>query len=119
MEEKYEAHAYLKFKKEEDGKDGKDGNNKDAKKFISMLGQLAFEMDLTNMYNEGMRFGCSDLGFTLKLTDFFIANTASFFISNKSEDEVIKQASLFLDAVKEDTIGCIKHTLEVTKNLKF
>ena len=116
MTETYEAHAYLKFKEEEDGKDGK---NKDTKNFLSMLGKLAFQTTLTDMYNEGMKFGCSDPGFMLKLTDFFVTNTSSFFISNKLEEESIKQVSLFLDAVKEDIISCIKHTFEVTKNLKF
>lgn len=115
MVEKYEALAYLKFK----GEEKKDEKNKIAK-LLSLLGSLIFKNALTDIYNEGMKYGCGDPEFMSKLTDFFVASTASFYYApNKSKEEIVKETSLFLDAVKQDIINAIKNTFELKEEIKF
>jgi len=115
MEEHFEAHAYLKYKGEKDPTK----TDENYKKLVSLLGKLLFEKALTDVYNEGMKFGCADPEFMLKLTDFFVTASVSFYMTKESEEETIKKTSLFLDALKQDVINCIKGAYQTKEKLKF
>lgn len=115
-EEKYEAHAYIKIKGEE--KDP--AEKKSRKKLMALLGEVLFRKALTELYNDGMTFGLTDAEFMVKVTDFFINTTASYYISDKKpEQQTIKEISDFLDAVKQDTIETIKHTFLMREDFQF
>lgn len=118
MTEKYEAHAYIKIKDEEN-KEGEKQKIETTKNFLSLLGRLLFERALREVYDEGIKSAAPNTIFMLRLTDFFVSCTASFYISKKSQEEIIQEISSFLDAVKQDTLQTIEQTFKVEKELKF
>jgi hypothetical protein len=118
MVEQYEARAYIKLKEEEEGKEEEVQKAK-IKKFLSIMGQLLFQKALTDIYEEGMEAGSPSSTFMLKLTDFFISCTLSFYSSKKPEEEIIKEINSFLDAVKQDALQGLKHTAELIEEFKF
>ena len=118
MTEKYEARAYIKFK--EEGKEDKEKREaiESAREFVKLMSQLLFEKALREVYDEGMRSKYPSAELMLRLTDFFVSCTASFYMGRMSEEEIIKDIEVFLDSVKHDTIETIKQVFEMRREFK-
>ena len=121
-EKKYEAHAYLKYKEDENktlSDDEKQLMKNASKKLLESLGKLLFEATLTDLYNEGMSSGTSSSAFMIRLTDFFVTQTVSFYMPGRSKEEIIREMNLFLDAVKQDSIIILEHALNTKDKFKL
>jgi len=100
-QEKFEAQAYIKYKEEPLNK--KPIN----KELISKLGKMIFELQLKDLYDEGMKLGIGNVNFLIKTTEFFMTEIVSFFIIGNEEETKI-QISLFIDEVKKKTVKIVE-----------
>jgi len=118
MTEKYEAHAYIKVKGEENKEETMEEVKK-ARDLICLLGETLFKHSVQQVYDEGMRVGYTTSDFMVLLTELFIGSTVSYYMSTKSEQEIIAEVTSFLEAVKTDTSNSIRHVFETRKKYRI